>query len=416
MSERSQPGAGFVFVNFANNNPDQAQNGAAHRKAVRSQAATYSHRVAPRKGMKAARYQPRTHRAPVSTVKSELPPSNGNAKGLAGGCQHVIPPASIATSSSNSNAYHVSPPNPPAKRAKAETSSGEDVVRLRTPSPKPFLRAVKLSQSPRHRTPRRLVPTPANIGRKRSRQDRSPSVSLSRSRSPSFDKVTYGRLPDPTYLDAGPKDPFETYPVSYQPWYGWLLDYWYNHTLLKANKLVKCTPHQMSDYVLWSRGFEVTEPALYYTSLFLATGIPVANGSFHVNRALWLRGEAVKALNEALSDPLRATSNAVISAVGKIALHEHIYGDRQAAHAVHRPAQQRMIALRGGVEKLGLPTITLQLMVWYDALMAAESKTEPYFRDVPRKMAVQSFSNEEAVRVTNLSSPRRHLHPGYGGK
>lgn len=73
-----------------------------------------------------------------------------------------------------------------------------------------------------------------------------------------------------------------------------------------------------------------------------------------------------------------------------------------------------MIAMRGGIEKLGLPAITLQLMTWYDALMAAESGTPAYFADLPKKMALPSFSNEEAVRVTNVSSPHRDRHPGYG--
>lgn len=193
-----------------------------------------------------------------------------------------------------------------------------------------------------------------------------------------------------------------------------VLDFWYACTLPRARRLIKTDLQSLQNYVVWSRRFELTEPALFYTSLFLATGIPVANGQMHVEKALWLRGQAVRALNEALDDPERATSNALISAVGKIALHEHIYGDRQASIKIHRPAQQRMIALRGGVEALGLPSITLQLMTWYDTLMAAETGTVAYFKDVPKKLALQSFTNEEAVRVTNESSPHRYRHPGYG--
>ncbi|KAK4549179.1 hypothetical protein LTR36_007637 [Oleoguttula mirabilis] len=225
--------------------------------------------------------------------------------------------------------------------------------------------------------------------------------------------IPYGRLPDPSYLDNGPKDPFDTYPVPYQTWFGWLQDFWYS-ILPKSNRLVKTTPERMNAYITWSRRIELTEPALFYTSLFLASGIPVANGSLGVDKALWLRGRAVRAVNEALSDPERATSNALISAVGKIALHEHIYGDRQAAHLIHLPAQQRMIAMRGGIEKLGLPNITLQLMTWYDAFMAAEMGTTAYFAHLPKKLGLSSFSNEEAVKVTNVSSPQRYRHPGYG--
>lgn len=74
----------------------------------------------------------------------------------------------------------------------------------------------------------------------------------------------------------------------------------------------------------------------------------------------------------------------------------------------------RMIAMRGGVENLGLPVTTLQLMIWYDQLMASESDTPAYFADVPRRMGLQSFSHEEAISVTNTASPQRHQHPGYG--
>jgi len=70
--------------------------------------------------------------------------------------------------------------------------------------------------------------------------------------------------------------------------------------------------------------------------------------------------------------------------------------------------------MRGGIETLGLPAITLQLMVWYDALMAAESGTIAYFAELPKRLSLQSYRPDEAVRVTNESSPHRYRHPGYG--
>ena len=70
--------------------------------------------------------------------------------------------------------------------------------------------------------------------------------------------------------------------------------------------------------------------------------------------------------------------------------------------------------MHGGVENLGLPVTTLQLMVWYDTLMAAEAGTNAYFADLPKTMGFPSFSKAEAIRVTQMSSPQRHNHPGYG--
>ena len=175
-------------------------------------------------------------------------------------------------------------------------------------------------------------------------EDISKSRTRDRSRSPSLQhdlRKSSTRLPDVKYLDDSKRDPFATYPVPYESWYSWLLDFWYCAVLPRARRLIKCESSQIDDYILWSRRFEMTEPALYCSSLFLASGIPVAEGKMPLERALWLRYQAVRALNEALADTKRASSTAVICAVGKIALHEHVYGDRELAHRVHRPAQQR---------------------------------------------------------------------------
>ncbi|KAH9832423.1 hypothetical protein Tdes44962_MAKER02087 [Teratosphaeria destructans] len=412
--------AGFVFVN---EDPAKQDDHRAARKQVRSHAAAYSHRTAPRRGTKAAKYQPRVY-GPTSAFEASFAAASASVSSAS--------PARTSISSqstSDTSATSVSSPGAvlqlPTKRQRTAVIAERPPVtsprqshashggvpatwRVLPPLPSP-------PRSPGQRSPKsptqRLVAarknySAAKIGRKRSHSrsfaGEEPAILL-----------PYGRLPDPAYMDSSSKDPFSTYPVPYKSWFGWLLDFWYSGILPRSNRLVKVTTAQMSSYITWSRAFEITEPALYYTSLFLATGIPVSNGQLGIEKALWLRGMAVKALNEALSDPRRATSNAVISAVGKVALHEHIYGDRQASHRIHRPAQQRMIAMRGGVERLGLPAITLQLMVWYDALMAAESGTTAYFADLPDRLDLKSFAPNEAVQVTNESSPHRNKHPGY---
>ncbi|EME49076.1 hypothetical protein DOTSEDRAFT_120218, partial [Dothistroma septosporum NZE10] len=198
---------------------------------------------------------------------------------------------------------------------------------------------------------------------------------------------------------------------------------------------LKATREDINGYSIWSRRQELQEPALYYTALYLASGIPVAEGLFPVQAALWLRLKTVEAMKEALDDPKRATSTPVILAVGRIALHEHIYGSRELAHNVHRPAQRRMINMRGGLANMNLPAMTVQLIVWTDSLLSAEAGTAPYFADVsregshyvgmakrvkvvlqvPRQIAIQSYSPQEAMQVTNHCSPQRKHHPGYDG-
>ncbi|GIZ47560.1 hypothetical protein CKM354_001064800 [Cercospora kikuchii] len=205
------------------------------------------------------------------------------------------------------------------------------------------------------------------------------------------------------------------HPVPFEPWFDWLTSYWYERTMPRSTSLLKTNMQQIQLYTTWSRRMEFSEPALYYMSLLLATGIPVANGSFPLVKALWLRGKTIQAINDALNDPQRATSNALIVAMGQLALHEHIYGDRALAHRGHRLAQQKMIQLRGGILECKLPYFTLQVMIWYDKLMAAEAGNAAYFEYLPALMKqVHSYSDAEAINVTNTSSPARSNHPGYG--
>jgi hypothetical protein len=113
----------------------------------------------------------------------------------------------------------------------------------------------------------------------------------------------------------------------------------------------------------------MTEPAFFYVQLFSASGSLTEQGRLSHTLPLWLRGETIRALNNALDDPQRALSNAVILAVGRVALHETLYGDKDAARLVHRPAYHRMRAARGGAQAMGLPELTLRLMNMFDRFM-----------------------------------------------
>jgi hypothetical protein len=63
-------------------------------------------------------------------------------------------------------------------------------------------------------------------------------------------------------------------PVHYKPWYGRLLDYWYRKTVPQSRKLLKATFEEIESYTIFLRRQEHAEPALYYMSLLLASGIP----------------------------------------------------------------------------------------------------------------------------------------------
>lgn len=125
----------------------------------------------------------------------------------------------------------------------------------------------------------------------------------------------------------------------------------------------------------------LSEPALFYVRLLFASGDLIKLQVLNPEYSYWLQAQAITAINEALSDPRRATSDALILAVGRIAMHEAFYGNKDAANIMHRPAQRRMIQMRGGMQALPFPALVKRLMRWADNVMAMRSGTERMLED-----------------------------------
>jgi hypothetical protein len=125
----------------------------------------------------------------------------------------------------------------------------------------------------------------------------------------------------------------------------------------------------------------LAEPALFYVRLLFASGDLIRLKCLNPEVSYWLQAQAINAINEALSDPKRATSDPLILAVGRIAMHEAFYGNKEAANTMHRPAQKRMIQMRGGMKALPFPALVKRLMRWADNVMAMRSGTERLLED-----------------------------------
>jgi len=148
----------------------------------------------------------------------------------------------------------------------------------------------------------------------------------------------------------------------------------------------------------------LADPALFNVRLLFASGDLINLKVLPPETALWLRDQAVRSINEALDDPVRAISDPVILAVGRIALHESMYGDRGAANLIHRPAQHRMIMMRGGMSALEFPELVKRLMRWADRVMSLQSDTPRFLPDDD-----QSFSVDQSVEVLEKWVPQEGL-------
>lgn len=207
--------------------------------------------------------------------------------------------------------------------------------------------------------------------------------------------------PGPPRTVSDTLDQFNCYPVPYKRWYDHVL----HHMDLFCRKgwtALRITDKEGVSWESFMMQHALSEPALFYTRLLFGSGDLISLGILKPEASIYLRMQAVKSINEALADPMRATSDPLILAVGRIALHECLYGDRDAAVVMHRPAQKRMIAMRGGMAALEFPELIKRLMRWADRVMATQSGTERILEDDTES---KNYTWKESVNVLETWVP-----------
>lgn len=216
----------------------------------------------------------------------------------------------------------------------------------------------------------------------------------------------------PTPCASGGKmDPFNCYPVQYQPWFDLILHHMMTVYAPRGWPALRITEDQGVKWEWFMTQNSLSEPSLFYVRLLFGFGDMIRLGTMKPDIMYWLRAQAIKAINEALSDSKRSCSDGLILAVGRIALHEHMYGDKYASSHVHRPAQKRMIEMRGGMKSLEFPDLVKRLMRWSDRLMAVGSGTERMLEDDESN---PNFTLKQSVSAIERWAP--HEIPGVRSK
>ncbi|KAK3638062.1 hypothetical protein LTR56_013272 [Elasticomyces elasticus] len=164
-------------------------------------------------------------------------------------------------------------------------------------------------------------------------------------------------------------EPFYVFPVPYQPWMPWMVEYLKNVFFPRGWSAFGLTNAEGIAWSTQSLRQAMTEPAMFYMQLFTASGALLRDGRITKELEVWLRAETVRCINEALDVPVRALSTPLIHTVGRIAIHECLHGDVEAARLIHRPAYRRMIVMRGGVAAMGVSDFVVRLMDWTDRIM-----------------------------------------------
>jgi hypothetical protein len=205
-------------------------------------------------------------------------------------------------------------------------------------------------------------------------------------------------FPSPSRIALNRTDPFDCYPIPYQPIYDNLLHHMLTVFAPRGWPALNITRAEGLSWEHFMTQHALAEPALFLVRLLFASGDMIRLGIIDSACSLYLQNSAVKAINEALAHPSRAASDGLILAVGRIALHEACYGNRNAANSMHRPAQRRMIDMRGGMKALPFPTLVKRLMRWADRVMSMQAANKRFLPD-DEDHGNETFTTQQSVKV-----------------
>jgi len=218
-----------------------------------------------------------------------------------------------------------------------------------------------------------------------------------------FQSVT--GLPSPGRVGLDMADPFSCYPVQRHPIYDRLLHHMLTIFAPRGWPALKISRPQGMDWERFMTQHALAEPALFHVRLLFASGDMITLGALKPEVSYWLRSEAIRCINEALHSKDRAASDGLILAVGRIALHESMYGNRDASTHIHRPAQRRMIDMRGGMKALEFPALVKRLMRWSDRVMSMQSGSERFLPD-EEDQGNETFTVKQSVNVLESWVPQ----------
>ncbi|QIX02134.1 hypothetical protein AMS68_007651 [Peltaster fructicola] len=173
------------------------------------------------------------------------------------------------------------------------------------------------------------------------------------------------KIPASRRNGSGRQDPFWTYPVEYEPYLPAIFAHYIENVAVDIPDLDG--PSQKS--LLRRRWFPMAmeESATMYAILLMAAShySAIIPGSIKANDLVYLKSRAISSINQGIRDPKRATSDAMIGAVMKMAAYEAIFGD-SAVFSTHMRGLSTMLKMRGGLGTLGLDGLLERMVVWID--------------------------------------------------
>lgn len=159
--------------------------------------------------------------------------------------------------------------------------------------------------------------------------------------------------------------------------------------------------------LLRSRWFPlvVSDPSCFRVVMLLsAANYASINGIQDLgSQILQLKQEAISAINAAFIIDRKQVSDGLIGSVAKMASFEAVHGDVKS-YKMHMAGLQRMVAMRGGLDSLGLGGLLRRIIVWIDL-------NSSFLLQIPRFYPGTTFTGMETdVDDVNLEpNPERYI-------
>lgn len=149
----------------------------------------------------------------------------------------------------------------------------------------------------------------------------------------------------------------------------------------------------------WFR-FTMTDPSSFHVFILLAASsyVSVSGRTEDVPDLLYLKQRAISSTLAALGNTNSVLSDELLSSTLKLACYEAIYGTF-ALYKIHMTAVTKLVAQRGGLDKLGLNGLLMRICLWIDCNSAFLHNSSEKF-----------FINQELI----CPNPRRFVGPAWG--
>ncbi|KAK5685705.1 hypothetical protein LTR17_027002 [Elasticomyces elasticus] len=188
--------------------------------------------------------------------------------------------------------------------------------------------------------------------------------------------------PENAWRFTGMADPVDCYPVAYKPWFGDMSQEMLTASAQRGWPALKITRGQ--ELACWEKlmcQHAVAEPALFHVCLLFLSSELIHMKILQPETSFLLRVAAFEAISVTLRDAKRASSDPLVLAVDRVALHENLYSDRNAANILHPPAQQCNTSMRGGMDKLSFWEAVKCSIRWSDMVTSQLGGTDHFLED-----------------------------------